>query len=63
MLRNNPTLVNTRLTDPNGKVTYDAFTYVRFHKESLYLPKIWEVLAAPNIKHDKIDASNQITQE
>ena len=63
MLRNNPTLINIRLSRPESQQSYDAFQYVQFHKESLYLPKIWEVFAAPNIKHDKIDASNQITQK
>lgn len=51
MLRNNPTLINVRLSDSEGKETFDAFQYARFHKESKYLPKIWEKFAEPNIKH------------
>ena len=48
MLRNNPSLFSLRLTE--GKKTYDAFEYVRFHKEYEYLPQIWEAFAAPNIE-------------
>ena len=54
MLRNNPTLFSIRLTDPNGKDTFNAFEYIRFHKESQYLPQIWETFAEPNIKQDSI---------
>ena len=63
MLRNNPSLFSLRITDPNGKDTYDAFEYVRFHKESEYLPKIWEAFKAPNIVHDSIKACNQISRK
>ena len=56
MLRNNPTLYNLRLQDKNGK-GYDAFEFVKFHKDSSYLSKIWKAFAAQNIEHDSIESA------